>query len=272
MTQTISSLEGYVRKIRNVTPANDEVLLYRGHSNRREYKLVPSLLREEKFQNAEHLILRELVATQPAEFESDRSTLEQLVRVQHYLLPTRLLDVTWNPLVALYFATKSGNEAPAQVIVFRVKRELIKFYDSDTASAIANLAHLSSGEKGEIDFAKVGDEFNKQVPIDRLLQFIRVEKPHYRDRIMPEHLQSAIVVKPKLNNKRIIAQSGAFFLCGLNVNLDDAPPAGIVVERININGRKKSNIQSELDRMAVNDSTMFPEIEKAALYIKGKLR
>lgn len=271
MTQTISSLEGFVRKIRNVTPAGDEVLLYRGHSNRLEYKLVPSLLREDRFRNAEHAILRELVATQPTEFETDRSTLEQLVRVQHYSLPTRLLDVTWNPLAALYFATKNGDGPPAEVIVFRVKRELIKFYDSDTASAIANLAHLNLDEKEGIDFGLNGDAFNSQPPIDRLLQFIRVEKPHYRDRIVPAHLRSAIVVKPKLNNKRIIAQSGAFLLCGLTVDLENLPPAGIAIERININGKRKSTIRTELDRMAVNDSTMFPEIEKSALYIKGKL-
>lgn len=271
MTQTISSLEGYVRKIRNVTPADDELLIYRGHSNRREYKLVPSLLREEKYRDAENVILRELVATHPSEFEPDRSTLEQLVRVQHYSLPTRLLDVTWNPLAGLYFATKEGDGPPAEVIVFRVKKDLIRFYDSDTASCIANLAHLSATEKDSINFSLVGSAFNTQSPIDRLLQFIRVEKPHFRGEIVPDHLRSVIVVKPKLNNKRIIAQSGAFFLCGLSVDLEASPPPEISIERININGNKKSVIRDELDRMAINDSTMFPEIEKAALYIKGKL-
>lgn len=271
MTQTIASLEGYVRKIRNVQPASDEVLIYRGHSNRRKYKLIPSLLREDKYRDAEHTILRELVATHPGEFESDRTTLEQLVRVQHYSLPTRLLDVTWNPLVGLYFAVKNGDGPPAEVIVFRVKTELIKFYDSDTASCIANLAHLNTDEKEAIDFSLSGDEFNQQTPVDRLLQFIRVEKPHFRSGINAEHLRSALVVKPKLNNKRIISQSGAFLLCGLYVDLEGAPPDGIATERININGNKKSMIREELDRMAVNDSTMFPEIENAALYIKGKL-
>lgn len=271
MTQTIASLEGYVRKIRNVQAVGNEVLIYRGHSNRREYKLIPSLLREDKYRDAEHTILRELVATHPVEFEADRTTLEQLVRVQHYSLPTRLLDVTWNPLVGLYFAVKSGDGPPAEVVVFRVKKKLVKFYDSDTASCIANLAHLSTEEKINIDFDLARNEFNVQTPIDRLIQFIRVEKPHFRSGIDPEHLRSVIVVKPKLNNKRIIAQSGAFLLSGLSVDLEGAPPDGIAIERININGNKKSIIRDELDRMAVNDSTMFPEIEKAALYIKGKL-
>ena len=172
MAQTISSLEGFVRKIRTITPEEDELLVYRGHSNRREYKLVPSVLRDDRYRNAENIILRELVATHPNEFEQDRTTLEQLVRVQHYSLPTRLLDVTWNPLAGLYFAVKKGDGPPAQVIVFRVKKELVRFYDSDTASCIANLAHLSTAEKNAIDFNLTGPDFNRQPPIDRLLQFI----------------------------------------------------------------------------------------------------
>lgn len=271
MSQTITSLEGFIRKIAKVKPAADELLLYRGHSNRRLFKLVPSVLREEKYSDGEHTILRELVASHPAEFAEDRSTLEQLARVQHYSLPTRLLDVTWNPLVSLYFAAKDDSGHPGEVVVFRVKKNLVKFYDSDTASCISNLAHLSTAEKQSINFALSKDDFNKQDPVDRLLQFVRVEKPYFRPTIVSEHLKSVLVVKPKQNNRRIVAQSGAFLLFGLAASLEPAPPVGIAIERIQINGNKKSSICNELDRMAINDSTMFPEIEKAAIYIKGKL-
>ncbi len=271
MPQTITSLEGYVRKIRRVTPAADEVLLYRGHSDRLTFKLVPSVLREAKYCDAEHVILRELVSSHPSEFALDATTLEQLARVQHYSLPTRLLDVTWNPLVGLYFAAKDDPGKPGEVIVFRVRRNLVKYYDSDTASCIANLAHLSISEKNAIDFSLPPADFNAQTPVDRLLQFIRAEKPHFRSAIVPADLRSLVVVKPKQNSRRILAQSGAFFLFGMSVDLEGSPPAGISLERIRINGQKKSAICSELDRMAINDSTMFPEIEKAAVYIKSKL-
>ncbi|CAA7627425.1 hypothetical protein MTBSS4_820001 [Magnetospirillum sp. SS-4] len=74
MTQTIKSLKGFVQKISNVSPAADEVLLYRGHSNRSEYKLIPSVLRDDASNKNEYAILRELVSSHPHEFNSDSTT------------------------------------------------------------------------------------------------------------------------------------------------------------------------------------------------------
>src|SRR5262245_52072519 len=124
---------------------------------------------------AEHAILRELVSSYPHEFASDVSTLDQLARAQHYSLHTGLLDTTWNPLVALYFAAREHGQAAGEVVVFRIKKDRVKFFDSDTVSCIANLAHLKDKEKQDIDFRLRDAEFNGQLQIDRLLQFIRVE-------------------------------------------------------------------------------------------------
>ena len=270
MSQTITSLEGYMRKIRAIQPASDEVLLYRGHPERK-FRLMPSVLRETKFVAAEDIILRELMASHPAEFSPDSSTLDRLVRVQHYSLPTRLLDVTWNPLVALYFAAKDSSGKTGEVVILRVKKTYLKFFDSDTVSCIANLAQLKTSEKNAINFNLVGKKFNDQLQVDRLLQFIRIEKPHFRSKIRPNDLKSVVCVKPKQSNQRILAQAGAFPLFGLAGKLDTNPVPGITVERVQINGKKKTDIVQELDRMAVNDSTMFPEIEKAAIYIRSKI-
>jgi hypothetical protein len=169
------------------------------------------------------------------------------------------------------FRRRKRHEDRSEVVVFRIKKDRVKFFDSDTVSCITNLAHLKATEKRAIDFALSGEEFNKQLQIDRLLQFIRVEKPHFRGVIVPDHLKTVLCVKPKQSNQRILAQAGAFLLFGLTSDLDTHPIPGIVVEKIRINARKKVNIVKELDRMSINESTMFPEIEKAALYIQKKI-
>lgn len=48
----------------------------------------------------------DVVAYLPHSFSECKSALDYLVQMQHYELPTRLLDVSTNPLVALYFACR----------------------------------------------------------------------------------------------------------------------------------------------------------------------
>ena len=69
-------------------------------------------------------------------------------------------------------------------------------------------------------------------------------------------ISSIVVIKSKLNNRRILAQSGAFLLFGLEADVEAFPPTGILIERIRINGNKKSIICNELNRMAINDSSI----------------
>jgi hypothetical protein len=88
----------------------DNVTAYRGLSDH-NYTLRPSVFRELINREQEHILLRELIAAHPDEFAPDQTALEQLVRMQHYALPTRLLDVSWNPLVALYFSAKKTRGA-----------------------------------------------------------------------------------------------------------------------------------------------------------------
>ena len=83
-------------------------------------------------------MFRDMVAHEPQSFSECRSALDHLVQMQHYGHPTRLLDVTMNPLVALYFACEETTPDLVDGLVyqFAVPEWKVKSYDSDTVSVL----------------------------------------------------------------------------------------------------------------------------------------
>ena len=92
-------------------------------------------------------MLNELMSRQPEAFSGLTSAFSQWVLAQHYGLKTRLLDITRNPLVALFNACEEDGEKDGRLHVFAVPSDLIKSFNSDTVSIIANFAKLRHAEQ-----------------------------------------------------------------------------------------------------------------------------
>lgn len=165
LSEFISQLEVLLEDLEH----QDFEIFFRGHCDK-TYLLVPQLLRNgsksitnlgkakpEVVKN-EHIAFRSIVARQSSEFTQCNSAIEYLVKMQHYGLKTRLLDITSNALIALYFAcVDSSGEATnkqGEVIVFKLPKNVIKHYDSDTISALANIAKCKSSD---FDFPLCGN-------------------------------------------------------------------------------------------------------------------
>lgn len=249
---------------------NDHVLFYRGHS-KDSYELKPSIYRNEKIISNEHIMFKELLLRCPSDFSHCKNTFEFLVKMQHYSLPTRLLDITTNPLIALFFTASSNSDYDGEVIVLKIPKKDIKYYDSDTVSVISNISKrpLTINLKNRLN----KDDFNRSQETGYLLHEIRAEKPYFFPIIDPEHLESVVCVKPKLDNPRIIRQDGAFLLFGFqtekkNCALFPEKYLGTTNKnRIIIKGSMKKKLLKQLATLGITQATIYPEIEKVASYI-----
>lgn len=268
------SLTTFLQKVLELDKHGERTRCFRGQDSR-DWKVRPTILRGYR-NGAESAIFSELMVEAPLEFGSDRSMFSKLVRAQHYGLPTRLLDVTMNPLVALYFACCDEGKVDGVVHIFDFDQSRVKFADSDAVSIICNLAKLSHSELTEIraEYRGSGGWTETQVakfrglePIKRLFQFVRVEKPYFINVLRPADVSKYFFVYPEKTNRRVVAQSGAFVAAGI-LRFDALEKsAGVVARRIIIPASCKALIIDELDQININSRSLFPEIESVSKYI-----
>jgi len=120
----ISSVSEFIEKIVQRDKEAGTETFYRGHANK-DWELLPSIFRTPNGVEKERLLFYDMVAHEPQSFSECKPTLDYLVQMQHYGLPTRLLDMTMNPLVALYFACQSVGDVYAGIFSgMRVAEEL----------------------------------------------------------------------------------------------------------------------------------------------------
>ena len=147
---------------------------YRGQTSLR-FLMLPSALRS----NAESRVFHEIITRHPQEYMG-LGNLERLTKIQHAGVPTRLLDITLNPLVAIFFAISSLNSdrydemiakdeqkqvkknksGISPVLMFiPVDSQEIRSFDSDTCRCLAALAYLDGNEQQQLRCAALMDYF-----------------------------------------------------------------------------------------------------------------
>lgn len=255
---------------------------YRGHYNADKYKLIPSVFR------GNDLIKEDFyyhsIKVQCSESFVNCNHINQLAQMQHYNCPTRLLDITSNPLVALYFACKNfhcnncDHSEKGEIFVFAVKESDILYYDSDRALMLSCIPRFTYADKTDmykacydkIRTGKIFDSSNNVQVIERLYHEIRTEVPSFDKKMQPIDLLTPRFVQPLKMNARILKQDGAFIISGLSNNNVEAEKKLLDLVDIRIKVTNQEQIIDELDSIGVNEASLFPEVDKVADYLKSK--
>lgn len=237
-------------------------IFYRGHANK-DWTLTPGVYRSDSAIKMEDYLVHDLIRHCPMEFNNCNSSFEKLVKMQHYELPTRLLDISMNPLVALYFAAASEKDKDGELLLFFIKNEDLSNFDDEWVNILSRISFLPD------EIVNVGSDPSKWKALITNLRNLQDPIPYLNN---ANDLSKVLCVLPKLDNPRIMRQQGAFFLYGIaNGDKNKIATLDVATVRMKIPSSKKDEVLNQLDQLGVNEKFCFPEIDKVAHYLKQNL-
>lgn len=257
---------------------DSDVFIYRGLEDS-SYELMPTLLR------GENLILEDEECHYaelefPEEFDRHHH-LSTLVKMRHYGAKTRILDFTRNPLIALYFAcSNTTNEKDGRVVVIKENKNNIKHHGSDTILVKSCISFINDKDRKEISkYCKshmnvvLKDKTNgpEKTAIHHLYHEIRSEYPAFESEILADDILKNHFVAANKDNERMKVQDGLFAFFGLDTRRCLKELNEKVICKIDIPKIKKTEILKELEMLRINDSTVYPGVERSLLNLNLKI-
>lgn len=238
-------------------------IYFRGQLEKHQ-TMPPSIAREDGHRDNESKMYNDALNMACNDFTGLNLPIEKLSKMQHYGIPTRLVDVTIDPLIALFFAVQnSDDESAGNVYVY-----LPKEYDLDSKEAKA-LSLLATIEPNNIEnlCKAYFKEYCEHISIDEICDLI--SNPifiKYCDRLQN-------------SNNRLFNQKGTFVICSNQLQDNRILPNLISLDTvtysivIRIPYEYKEYLKNELDeKHNINETTVYPELPSVANYLKAKYK
>ena len=204
-------------------------VFFRGQSEEFEF-IIPSIFRDIKYIENEYELIKEAEISYPLEIQKIKYQSDKLALMQHYGLPTRILDITTNALVALYFAVSENKDKDGVVYLFN-KKNKEKILTSKSIPVIIKtvLSNLTYKEKLLLDltFRKIQNKelllFSlKKVSyrilpiIEKIYDTIKMDIGFVPANIKISDFYGLNFVTPLEVDERIIRQNAMFIIFGLD--------------------------------------------------------
>ncbi|MDE6774450.1 MAG: FRG domain-containing protein [Treponemataceae bacterium] len=214
----IKSLDEYVRFVGELETSFENPVFYRGQTNA-NYLLIPYALRNDpKYENR---MIEAFIRYFAHELDACRNAVAKLALMQHYGLKTRFLDISENPLAALYFACvpcKKFRSRPStnednwgEIVLFQEPKKnddeeddnaRPKTAESSNASIIANTAFMNP----KFSLWQLGSYWKKDANQS-------YDEKHID---LTSIVRKSLIVRVPQDNPRIKNQHGAFILANAN--------------------------------------------------------
>ena len=229
--------------------------------------------------SSESSALGELMRRQPEAFADRATSFDHLSIARHYGLPTRILDITTNPLVALWHATRPSKRhsdaKDGRMLIYLADKEVTIPFNHVKASILANYCKMPHNEQRILlGYHSYGPDY--QSTLEKLATSVQhdigVSQPPLID---PRTFWEIMIVKPRLHDERIKAQQAAFIACCEETDFSPADPAPdnawpplILAHQITVPEQDKGRIQADLAQVNISEETLYPSLETTARAIK----
>lgn len=280
----ITSVGSFIEKIKELKDedAGTSTEIYFRGQEVEFWGIEPSIFRNDML-SVEHKLMQIPLQKNPFDFKDLSDSFDIMTKYQHYGMCTRLLDLTTNPLVALYFACKphgkikyqDEEKEPGGVVYFA------KYYPTQAndinVRIVTSLAKYDLSRENSIK--EVLDKLVNEKVISNDNRKRWLDKINIKEFV--DIIQHNYLVIPTYSNERLKKQSGVLLLVSsFNVENNDIGGKEIITKAkkdlrsefednyFYILGENKEHIIKELDLLGINEATLFPELEHQLNYIK----
>lgn len=296
----IDSFEEYLKTVRDELPEGRKYFRGQPKLAGDGYELKPSIGRYKHLaglsyfdlDQLEHQVLdvfsNHLVSYVPFPLQSEW---ERLAMAQHHGLPTRFMDWTTNPLVALYFATRDTktdeDNQPVNSAVYVLisdpprytdfKRNNLKpvkpVGDTFTTPADTDPGYEAFGlddyEKAQAEADAISDVLKHSTPFSEMLESAKEPKEVIAPPPIPSpfEINENVIYEPPHISPRMRAQDSVLLACHQPLKvLEEKDWLEIIIKH-----EVHDDIRKRLDQYGVFDKQLFPDLDGIAKWLKYRV-